>query len=450
MQYQPQDYEPELTFVYKTVLAYSKYEDYTVQKLQGKYPKNKIYEGYLIDKKYMDYWRKYTDYDSLKQMVQCTQYPSARASIYKYRKTNRYKGYQPDAQQKVFNKAEDLFESVRAGHNSYVLIDYNFWNLICEESRIKERGAMRFALDYEKLTFYFGEFDYIQISTKDNIIDSTKEMTFSGSDIVREEDKVEEELKKLLLLFAFEQEMKRKICKKTFKDNKFQEYFFISEEWISQYKSFYHYNEICKMIEKNEKLQTMLCNGFDEARKNLPLIVRNINIKDKKGFPENLRDNNTFLVERVEQNISPINKSTSNNKESSNKLSFWRNFQPVNKELKDLFSYSDAHQYAFNDSSFSACLITGGKFIINLSMDEFNPTEFALEVGSININNFCFKDEYLLHYQGSDALSEDLYYIQGDFDKYEKEYLVFGKRLEVDLLSKEGKVYGRGFKIIEH
>lgn len=433
------NYEAELSFVYKTVLSYSKYEDYTIQKLSGKYPKAKIYEGYLIDKKYYDYWKKYTDYDIIKQTVQCTQYKDARGLIYKYRKTNRYKGYQNDAKQVIFKTPEELFEAVRAQGKAYVLIDYNFWNLICEEGGLKERGGVRFSLDCSKITMYFGEFDYIEIITKDNIIDHNKDMILSGADIVRKEDKEEEELKKLLLLYAFEQELKYKLSNRNHIDNEFQEYFLISKEWISLYKQFYHYDEICKMIEKNEKLKRMLCNGYIEARRNLPLIIKNIVIKEKQGFPETLRDNNTFLAERVEQVVN-----------RSNQISYWRNLEPINEELKALFSYSELHQYAFNDSSFAGCIIIGGKFIINLSTDEFNPNDYALEVGTIDSRDFTYKDEYLLHYRDRDAINEDLNYIKNDFDKYEKEYLVFGSNAECDLLSRDGKIYGKGVKLSMH
>ena len=428
--------EAELTFVYKTVLNYSKYEDYTIQKLQGKFPKDKIYEGYLIDKHYFDYWRKYTDYDDLRNVVQCTQYMNARPTIYKYRKTNRYRGYQDDADQVFFRSPEELYDAVKLNKKSFVLIDYNFWNLICKESGLKERGKMRFSLNLNTITFYFGEFEYCQIITKDNIIDYTKEINFAGSDVVRMEDKEELELKKLLLLYAFEQEMKNKLNNLTYKENSFQECYLISRDWIENYKKLYHYNEICNLIERNERLKRMLSYGYEESKKNMQYIIKNFSIKEKKVLPDYLRDNNTFLVERADEVIN-----------KNNNVSFWRNFEIVNEELKNLFSYSEEHQYGFTESSIALCLIACGKVIINLSNDEYNPNAAVLEVGSVNNFDMIFNDEYLLLYVNNDALMEDLSYLITDFIKYQKEYLVFGKDLECELFASNGQIYGKGLKL---
>ena len=161
-----QIHEAELTFVYKTILNFSKYKEYTTQKLQGKFPKDKIYEDYLIDKHYFDYWKKYTDYKDLKKIIQCTQYINTRQNIYKYRKTNRYREYQDDAEQIILNLPEQLYDSVKLSKKSFILIDQNFWSLICKKNVLKERGGMLFSLSLNTITFFFGEFEYCKIFTK--------------------------------------------------------------------------------------------------------------------------------------------------------------------------------------------------------------------------------------------------------------------------------------------
>lgn len=103
--------------------------------------------------------------------------------------------------------------------------------------------------------------------TNDNIIDSSKEFRSTGFDVVRQSDKEEKELEKLLLLYAYEQEMKNKINNLTYKEDKFNNYYLISKEWITQYKKYYHYNEICRMIQKKDELKSLLDKGFNEAKK---------------------------------------------------------------------------------------------------------------------------------------------------------------------------------------
>ena len=158
-----QIHEAELTFAYKTILNFSKYEEYTTQKLQFKFPKDKIYEDYLIDKHYFDYWKKYTDYKDLKNI-------NARQNIYKYRKTNRYRRYQDDAEHIIFNSPKQLYDSVKLSKKSFILIDQNFWSLICKKNVLKEKGGMLFSLSLNTITFFFGEFEYCKIFTKNVII----------------------------------------------------------------------------------------------------------------------------------------------------------------------------------------------------------------------------------------------------------------------------------------
>lgn len=436
MNQDPRLLEAELTFVYKTVYSYSSYEDYILQKLRGQNQKNKIYEGYLIDKSYYDYWKKYTDYESLKNLIRNSNFMNARPSIYKYRRTNRLQAYQNDADQIIFNKPEELYDAIKLDKHSFVLIDYNIWNLICKEGKIKERGGVRFSLAANMIKFYFGEFDYCEIMTKDNILDYTKEININGPDVIRQEDKEEQELRKLLLLYAYEQEIKNKLNNLTYKDDNFQEYYLISRDWISSYKKLYHYNEICRLIERNEKLRKMLSYGYEESKKNLQYIMQNFTIKEKKILPEFLKDNNTFLVERADE---VVNKNIN--------VSFWRNFEIVNEDLKNLLSYSEEHQYGFTESSIALCLFACGKIIINLSNDEYNPNAAVLEIGSVNNMDMNFNDEYLLYYANSDALSEDLLILRDNFINYQKEHLIFGKDLECELYSREGKIYGKGLKL---
>ena len=227
--------EASLIFIYNTTKAYIQYQDYIEQKLQGKFPKNKIINGYLIKKEYIDYWKKFSDFEDLRNIIITNTYNEIRATLYKYRKSNKYQQYQPDAQQIIFSTPEDFTRAIKKEHKSFVLIDLNFWNLICSEKGLKEKGGMKYSLDKNTITFYFNEFDYCSVITTDNIIDSSKEMKSTGFDVVRQSDKEEKELEKLLLLYAYEQEMKMKINNLTYREIEFNNYYLISKEWILLY-----------------------------------------------------------------------------------------------------------------------------------------------------------------------------------------------------------------------
>lgn len=106
-------HEAVLTFIYKTIYAYSQFYEYITNKLQGKFVKDKIIEGYLITSKYFNYWRKYSDYDDLKGQVLSKSYESMRSTLYKYRKSNKYQSYQDDAVQIIFRSPEELLDALK-------------------------------------------------------------------------------------------------------------------------------------------------------------------------------------------------------------------------------------------------------------------------------------------------------------------------------------------------
>ena len=133
---------------------------------------------------------------------------------------------------------------------------------------------MKYSLDKNMITFYFNEFDYCSVITNDNILDASKEMRSTGFDVARQSDKEEKEQEKLLLLYAYEQEMKMKINNLTYRETEFNNYYLISKEWILLYKKFYHYNEICKMIQKKDELKNLLNNGFDSAKKKYKRCIK--------------------------------------------------------------------------------------------------------------------------------------------------------------------------------
>ena len=436
------EHEAVLTFIYKTIKAYSQYQEYIEQNLQGNFIKDNMLEGYLISKAYFSYWKKYSDYEDLKNIVQCNKYQNIRSTLYKYRKSNKYQKYQPDARQIYFKSPEDLYKAVKKEDKSYVLIDSNFWRLICTEEGLKQRGGVKYILNKNSITFFFNEFDYCQIITNDNIIDSSKEIKSTGFDVVRQSDREEKELEKLLLLYAFEQEMKNKINNLTYKETEFIKYYLISKEWISQYKKYYHYYEICKLIQSKDELKRLLDKGFNEAKKNIYEVLKHISFKEKnskKVFPEELLMNNTFLCEREEVLIN-----------KRYKVSYWRNFELVNEELKNMFLYSEAHGYSFDSVSDANCLITCGKIIINLSKDDYNENNIACEIGTISNSNMLFNDEYIFRYDNEEAMSENLSFASQDFLSFQRDYLNVGPDFECELLNNEGSAYGIGFKLPLH
>ena len=489
--------EAVYTFIYKTVREYYQYEDYIEQKLQEDYHKPKTNEGYLIDKKYYDYWKKFTNYDEIKNKIKNRDYLDAKPIIYQYRRANNLKVYQSDAKQYLFYKSEDLINALNQG-KSFVLINQNIWFLICTEKVLRERGGVIYILGKNKITFVFSQFDNLQIVTYDNIIDNSNEIYQKGNNSNRIQNNSynknyinssnnslnnslnnsynhiinnnnnynnnknnynnnnnnfninnnndfsaeDLDLRKILLLYAYEQEIKKKINNLKYKDKDFQTYFLISKDWILEYKKCYRYDEICRMIQKKDVLKALLNNGYDQAKRNMHIILKKISFNNnnaKKYFPENLRNNNTFLSER--------NKVKINNQYI---ISYWKNFEIINEDLKNLLSKSESHNYFFDSASDANCLICSGKIVIDLSKDEYNENNYVYEIGLISNNDMLYYDEYLFRYEDEESKNDNLNCFKNDFLSFQREKLNFGIDLECDLLNQNGYAYGTAFKIPPH
>ena len=433
------EHESVYTFIYKTVKAYFPFQAYIEEKLQLNNTRDKISECYLIDKRYFDYWKKYSSYDEIKNLIYKKDYNSARQIIFQYRKNNRYKNYQNDAVQIIFKSPEELYNALKNEGRSFVLIDYNFWQLICTEKGLKESGGMNYLLGKNCITFYFPQNKKCKIITDDNMIENYKEISIiKDNDSFINENSEESELEKILLLYAFEQEMKNKINNLTYNENMFRDYFLISKEWILEYKKYYNYDEISRMIQKKKDLKQLLNKGYTEAKQNMRLILKKIFFNQyylKKEFPETLKNNNTFLSEREEVTI---------NNESL--IQYWRNFEILNSDLNNLLSNSTIHGYSFLNSSQARCLISSGKVIIDISEDDSNKDN-VLEIGIINNSDMIYNDEFIFKYDNDQAKKDHLSYFRKDFLKFQRENLNFGIDLQCELLSNDGNVYGTAYKI---
>ncbi len=436
--------EAILTFIYKTVTTYSQFEDLIQQKLQSNYNQSNISNGYLIKMEYFDYWKKFSSYDQIKFKIRDKNYRDAKQIIYEYRRINNLRSYQPDAEQIVFYSAENLFDSVKGEKKAFVLIDEYFWRLICIERGLNEQGGMNYSAGKNTITFYFGQNEKCEITTYDNIINENKRIFLPEKinyDIRRKNGPEELELQKILLLYAFEQEMKNKINNLTYREKFFSNYFLISKEWIQEYKRCYHYDEMSKMIRKKESLKSVLNQGYSYAKENLHNIISKISVNKsaKKNFPDNLRNNNTFLCERDEVKFN-----------DGNIISYWKNFEIVNEDLKNLLSTSELHGYDFENASDAKCLITSGKVIIDLSKDDYNENKYACEIGIVSNMDMLYNDEYIFKYEDEEGKKENLNYLRNNnFLRFQKENINLGINLECEL-AKDGYAYGYAFKIPPH
>ena len=132
---------------------------------------------------------------------------------------------------------------------------------------------------------------------------------------------------------------------------------------MNEYKKYYHYDELSNLINQKPNLRNLLSNGYENAKKYLEYVIAKISLlrkKNKGTFPNNLKEENTFLSEgeRVRVNNSEI--------------TYWKNFELVNEDLKKMLSNSIVNEYDIEGASSAQALISGGKLILDLSNDQNN------------------------------------------------------------------------------
>ena len=476
--------ESTYPFIYNTVTAFYQFEQFIDSKLHQKYYNyNEVYTGYLIDKDYYDYWRDFSNYDQIKNDILFINYEEAQTKIKQYRKLNVNKDYPGDATQIVFKTPEELENAIKNEGKSFVLVDENIWKYICPDNGLDEEGAINYMIRRRKLIFLYENQKRCIIFTDNNIINNSQILQVQNLSLLNKsrynshrntrssmnssylksknidninnvsdininkfknsntDGKEEMELRKILLLYAFEQEMKNKINNITYNDNSFNIYCLINKDWMAEYKKYYCYNEIINMIQKKQSLKSLLNKGFNEAKRNMNLILNEIHINKNclnKPFPQNLTQIKYFLCEKGDAQI--------NNKT----ISYWTNFVLVNEELKNLLSESELHDYSIENAIYTKCLISSGKAIIDLSGDIYNENNFVYEIGTIRNKDMVFIDEFLFDYDNEEAKDNHVRYFSNDFFAFQKGTLNFDLNLQSNLLSPNGNIVGTAFKIPPH
>ena len=366
--------------------------------------------------------------------------------IRKNRRNNHLKEYQPDATQVKYYTPFALYKSVKINGKSYVLINKEFWKLICYDDGLDEIGLVKYYFQNGNLILNFGVKGKLEIITEDNIISKEKEMIFKDTNNFSEETEINEdsntEIENLILLYAFEEEIKKKMNNLKYIDHEFRQYYLISREWIEEYKRYYHYSELCNIINNREEIRNLLNNGYDKAKEHLEYVKTKLLVTRKKpreSFPQNLKEENTFLSEGNSVNIK-------NNSE----VTYWKNFELVNEELKNHLAKSQENGYDIERASSAKGLISGGKIILDLSNDLNNEGIYALEIGNIANNNMIFKDEYLFQYDNEEDKNNHLNFFKDKFYLFQKDELNFGLNLKCYLYNEDGNIYGTAFKIPPH
>ena len=174
-------------------------------------------------------------------------------------------------------------------------------------------------------------------------------------------------LRKLLLLYAFTQELKSKVKSNFDPLSGFngEEYYLINGEWLNKYKNFYNYNQIVSLLQQYK----MNYQSFEQFKNNINNIlntVKNFYIKQKSvQFPNELIKGIPF--------IPTFEKALVNN------MSFYNDFYLVNYELNVELSNDKENQIKANYSYVNNLKL---KFFLSQNLYFIHGNNF--EIGKLN------------------------------------------------------------------
>ena len=187
-------------------------------------------------------------------------------------------------------------------------------------------------------------------------------------------------IKKLLYIYYIEIYFLEKIKGKKF-DSNIRKVILINKNWLDNYKKFYNYSEVIKLI---PQISTEISNEND-INKIIERIFSSENFKAEiphnSKFPENLKNLNSLLPEES------------------------KGFYLINNELLDLLikeeNAHDSYHIQFNNNSFEIynCLLGNNYIILNPQNNPNNLLIYSLEIKESN--NYDYKLKYIFQFINS-------------------------------------------------
>ena len=326
-----------------------------------------INEGFLVTEKWINQWKKYTNYKKIKDEYSCNiKYKKEKIieELYYYQKNNNeIKELEPI--ELIYFESKDEYKNF-IEHNNIVIINNDFYS--CFNKNIKNK--IRYSFNNEIITIYFKDLSMDLIS-KNNII-----LRKSYANLI------------ILQLINDFQEEKKSNYNFNFK-NKFNKIGLVEKNWIQELKNKYLYNiykaEIKKISNKNFSISNISNIYLDKIKE---------------------------LEEKNELDIKSKEKLKIINKELNNKqIKYITDFEIVDidtiKLLKILYNnfsdyYYEGEYYISYDALYSNVIISF----------QYNDNNYYYQIGKIDKNQ-TFVVNYIIYFDknvSSSSLSNELLY----------------------------------------
>ena len=256
-------------------------------------------KAYLIKKESFDQFKKYINYDELKDKVdkRVNKFTDVKEKIIKNIKFKTIENYVIPS---IFNNSKDLINDLNNTSNKYYLINESLGSKIIEKDCDKKdinKSGLSFEIKNKNIFLYFNNNDYLKFKIngglieKSSLLEPKENLINIKSENKPEENesnnkkKDEEKFKALISnfenhhkihfeiltrLFIYYKEIKQKEVKQFFelKEENAESVFLINNEWVENFKYFFEYKDLEESLDKlSENLNND--NNSDEIYNNI-------------------------------------------------------------------------------------------------------------------------------------------------------------------------------------
>ena len=382
----------------------TKKEDYIITNEQNntklKYAfRNYNLDCYIIDKKYLDEFRKATNFDQLTQILKDNTEEDEKKfkeELIKYLNENPYKF--GEEKLKLYSTEDELKEIVK-NFNYYSFVNKEICELMGVTEDMLNCNVVKISKNSSNTALLFSKNNFIvsiniDKNKKENIVNENDEknknkiIEVKDGEIGKEYKNlyyVEAITKKVFALLYFnEQNLQNKLQKKIKDIYNFKKYYLINNKWLKEYKEYFLYDKITKIISDEFSNKNFTYNKIKYFLNDIiKSKIGQINLGQETKISNYLRDAKNLKCKIIESNKKIKNDNNNEQEtvelEEDEKYSFPSNFNLIDE---DLFNLLIKEEFFINVDdklkealSFNA-LIGNNQIIINNKKTEKNVEKF--------------------------------------------------------------------------
>ena len=266
-------------FEYLSIIpSYYQFESLVIKSLKDNSSAKSVFIGFLIDKKWIDEWKKNMNYENIKNKFlknQNINFNEIKYQIIKeilINKNNNGNKFEDKKKIEIlkFENVNSFEEYIK--NNSLVIINEVFLYFINNKfQEMIEKNKIKFKISKFKINIFINEIN-IEFDAESNVLLSRKEVN----------------LKILFKIFYFQEELKKNIKLQTMQN--LYPIRMIQKEWIHKLKSIYEYDKLYSIFKEKIKEFNIKCN-YDSLNENIiEKIIETLpddytkKIKDKKNL----------------------------------------------------------------------------------------------------------------------------------------------------------------------